>query len=66
MKIDGRNSTKAEIFYDPETKVIELHVLNSDGDWSTAEFSLGKSKQFRKAWNKAITAIEGEEEDGGL
>jgi hypothetical protein len=58
MKIDGRDGTKAEIFYDPEAKTIELHVRNDEGEWSTCEFSLGKSKQFRKAWDKAINAIE--------
>jgi len=58
MKIDGRRGTKAEMFYNTDNNTIDLNVQDEDGEWSTAVFSLGKAKQFDKAWKTCISRLE--------
>lgn len=58
MKVDGRNNTKVEVFYNLDTNTMDVLVQDSDGEWSTAELSYGKSKQLLKAMTTCVTRLE--------
>ena len=58
MKVKGRKGTAVEVFYDTEEYTVDVHVLDTSGEWAIATVSLGRAKQLMKAMGTCVARVE--------